>query len=81
MSLVKKERRASGGMVYTRHLKCRGRKAMWVRLPPSPPELNFPYLSALRVAESVGKKSESLILNSNKFTKVDSDKLNVINIK
>jgi len=33
------------------------------------------------VAESVGKKSESLILNSNKFTKVDSDKLNVINIK
>ena len=54
---------------------------MWVRLPPSPPELNFPYLSALRVAESVGKKSESLILNSNKFTKVDSDKLNVINIK
>ena len=29
--------RASGGMVYTRHLKCRGRKALWVRVPPCPP--------------------------------------------
>ena len=55
-------------MVYAQHLKCCVLKNMRVRLPPRPPLGNSSVFwkpkceDALRAAESVGQKSESLIL-------------------